>query len=745
MSKRIYLCILSGFMAVLFACAPSYSAAANAETPSAGPSSVSDSSEVAANAPSDSAEVSANAPSDSVEVSADAPADSAEVSATPADPAGGPLHIDAAEISADIAKLLSGNKKIFFLEQMAALKMSNEGGSEVEGTLNALYDSRESLSMKLAGLAVRDGSGRALKIIKGRILGTKLYELYGLDSFASYALNHPEFPEGADGTAAVSAAAAERLKDSLLELKSFIELENSRVVNSNSFIAELDNFMTSLKNDESAAGASDGGGPGQEGGFSNEESKVLFSVMEVSPGANSTDAPIASPITVKFDSGKFTGSKDKIAVNVRTASVCQKYSKSASGDTGAIKFKWDAAFSLLTITAAAHLQRNALYNALLVFDHKIPAPAKLTAGDSAPRKGFFRDRSVNAGLFKTVDVDLSENIVKYRFDWNFTTQAYESTSSEAALSSAETSATEETEIAGNSTAEVELKDRRGTEETEIGDKAAGGSKNGTAENGVSKKDSIMGELFEQPKNMPMLVNRSPEGVSIMSASEIFVIFSCDIDPKSISNDTMQLFGETSKSDFEKLQYKLKLDGRRLTLIPKSPLSASKNYKVTVTSVRTAKKLDMPINETFYFKTACAVMGAKLSRGKKDKKEETLEITISEDLADLNINFFEVEKKKEKPVEFDRCGKIFVEPRKPARPAIASMALGADKTAAPPHGAGLKAAGKKQAAQNNIIKPQGPVTILLKPKSPLVTGREYKIDVFSTGGVIENGIIKFTAK
>lgn len=736
MSKRIYLCFLLGFIAVLCAYTPSYSAAANdsgeVETPSACLPSASDSDEVAANAPSDSDEVAANSPSDS-----------SEVSSTPANPAGGPLNIDASEIAADITKLLSGNKKIFFLEQMAALKMSNEGGSEVEGTLNALYDSRESLSMKLAGLAVSDGSGRALKIIKGRILGTKLYELYGLDSFASYALNHPQFPEGSDGTGAVSAAAAERLKDSLLELKSFIELENSRVVNSNSFISELDNFMASLKDGESSGGASEGGGPGQEGGLSNAESKILFSVQEVSPGANSTDAPIASPITVKFDAGKFAGFKDKIAVNVRTVNVCQKYSKPVSGDTGAIKFKWDAAFSLLTITAAAHLQRNALYNVLLVFDHKIPASAKRSAGEDAPRKGFFRDRSVNAGLFKTVDVDLSEKIVKYRFDWNFATQAYESTSSEAALSSAEPSATEETELGDKSTAEVDLKDKRGTEENEIGDKAAAG-KNGTAENAVNKKDSIMGELFEQPKNMPMLVNRSPEGVSIMSASEIFVIFSCDIDPKSINNDTMQLFCETTKSEFEKLQYKLKLDGRRLTLIPKNPLSASKNYKVTVTSVRTAKKLDMPINETFHFKTACAVMGAKLSRDKKAKKEETLEVTISEDLADLNINFFEVDKKKEKPVEFDRCGKIFVEPAKPAKPAIASMALGSEKVPSP-QGDSQKPSGKKQAVQNKIIKPQGPVTILLKPKSPLVKGREYKIDVFSTGGVIENGIIKFTAK
>jgi hypothetical protein len=736
MTQRIYLCFLLGFIAVLCAYTPSFSAAASdsgeIETFPAGPSYASDSAEVAANSPSGSDEVSANAPSDS-----------SEVSSAPASPAGGPIHIDAAEISADITKLLSGNKKIFFLEQMAALKMSNEGGSEVEGTLNSLYDSRESLSMKLAGLAVRDGSGRALKIIKGRILGTKLYELYGLDSFTSYALNHPEFPEGSDGTAAVSAASAERLKDSLLELKSFIELENSRVVNSNSFISELDNYMASLKDGDSSAGASDGGGPGHDGGFSGAESKVLFSVQEVSPGANSTDASIDSPITVKFDAGKFAGTKDKIAVNVRTVNVGQKYSKPASGDTGAIKFKWDAAFSLLTITAAAHLQRNSLYNVLLVFDHKIPARSKLTAGEDAPRKGFFRDRSVNAGLFKTVDVDPVEMTVKYSFEWNFTTQAYESTSSEAALSSAETSATEETEIAGNSTAEVELKDRRGTEENEIGDKAADG-KNGTAENAVNKKGSIMGELFEQPKNMPMLVNRSPEGISIMSASEIFVIFSCDIDPKSINNDTMQLFCETSKSEFEKLQYKLKLDGRRLTLIPKTPLSASKNYKVTVNSVRTAKKLDMPINETFHFKTACAVMGAKLSRGKKDKKEETLEITISEDLADLNINFFEIEKKKEKPVEFDNCGKIFIEPAKPAKPAIVSLALGAAKVAAP-HGDVQKSPGTKQAVQNKLIKPQGPVTIMLKPKTPLVKGREYKIDVFSTGGVIENGIIKFTAQ
>ena len=82
--------------------------------------------------------------------------------------------------------------------------------------------------------------------------------------------------------------------------------------------------------------------------------------------------------------------------------------------------------------------------------------------------------------------------------------------------------------------------------------------------------------------------------------------------------------------------------------------------------------------------------------------------------------------------------------KPAKPAIASMALGSEKVPAP-QGDSQKPSGKKQAVQNKIIKPQGPVTILLKPKTPLVKGREYKIDVFSTGGVIENGIIKFTAK
>jgi hypothetical protein len=653
------------------------------------------------------------------------------------------VQINPAEIKSDIKKLLAGNKKIFFLEQMAALKMSDDNG--VESLLNSLYDERESLCIKLAGACRGGDAQNAVKIIKGHILNTKLYELYGLDSLTSYALNYPG-SNAQQGETAAAEIAADKINDSLLELASYIKLENTRLANSNFFLDDLNKYMAAPDFDTQSGTVSSGGGA-SDGGFSKEESKVLFVPEELSPGANSTEAPINSPIAIKFNAGRLNSPAYKTALNVNSVMLSRKYSRASRG-AGSISFKWDAAASSLIITPSANLERNMHYNACISFDHKIAAPpAKQPSHQLSPQKGFFRSRSVNGGLFKTVDINLSDKTVSYKLEWNFQTIAYQSTSSEALLSSSDSSATNENEIIDNSTAEVELKDRRDTDEAEIGDKSDNKIKNGTAESALNKKGMMTGELFEQPKNMPMIINRAPEGVSIMSGSEIFIVFSCDIDPASINNNTMQLFGETAKSEFEKLGYKLKLNGRRLTLIPQNPLSASKNYKVLVTSVRTAKKLSMPINETFYFKTGCAVLSAKLAHDGKVKKDETFEITLSEDLADLNINFFEIENKKEKPIEFDKCGKVFPQPSKPAKPSLSSITLGAARTlnaaqAAAGHNANNKTA---DASKKIIVKEDGPVTIFIKPRSPLVKGRDYKIDVFSRYGVIENGIIKFSAK
>ena len=652
------------------------------------------------------------------------------------------LQFNAAEIKSDIKKLLAGNKKIFFLEQMAALKMSDENG--VESLLNSLYNERESLCMKLAGACHSNGAQNAVKIIKSHILNTKLYELYGLDSLTCYALNYPESSVLQSDTAEAEIA-SDKINDSLLELASYIKLENTRLTNSNFFLDDLNKYM-SAPDFNVQSGSASFSGP-SDGGFSKEESKVLFATEELSPGANATQAPINSPIVIKFNAERLNMPASKTAVNVNSVTLNRKYSR-APRSAGSISFKWDPAASSLIIMPSSQLERNMHYNVCVSFDHKIaPPPAKPHYNQTSAQKGFFRSRSVNAGLFKTVDINLSDKIVSYKLEWNFQTLAYQSTSSEALLSSSQAPATDENEITDNSTAEVELKDRRDTNEAEIGDKSDIETKNSTAETSLDKKNMMTGELFEQPKNMPMVINRSPEGVSIMTGSEIFVVFSCDIDPASINDNTMQLFGETIKSEFEKLSYKLKLSGRRLTLIPQKPLSASKNYKVLVTSIRTAKKLSMPINETFYFKTGCAVLSAKLAHDGKVKKDETFEITLSEDLADLNINFFELDNKKEKPIEFDNCGKVFLRPLKPAKPSLNSIKLGTAEalnsaSIGTQHNANNKTA---SASKKIIVKENGPVTIFIKPRSPLVKGRSYKIDVFSQYGVIENGIIKFSAK
>lgn len=756
MSKKIYFISLPLlFFVLLFSAMPAFAQDSDH-------SAAQDSSEAAlAGQPSDSAEISTGAPAppaDSDGVSAgNSGSDSSEVAAAAPKPQEDTSPVSEQEMLKDLKKLFAGNRKIYFLEQMAALKLSNGEGSEVEPVLNSLYSVREGLAMKLAGLAVRDSSGKALKMIKGQILNNRLYELYGLDSLPRYALGHPQAPDGADGTSSVSASGSDRLRDAMLEIRSYIELENSRLTNSSAFISEIDSFMASLKPESPASGgdASEGGPAGHDGGFSQAGSKVLFAVQDVSPGANSSDAPIDAPVTVKFDAGRLAGLKGRTVVDVKKVALGQKYSKPSAGDTGNVKFKWDPAGILLTITAGAHLERNALYNVLLEMEHKISSAPPAGAGEGAevPRRGFFRDRSVNGGLFKTVDVDFAAGKVSYRFDWNFKTLAYTSTSSEAALSPAETPATEENEIAGATTAEVEMKDGRDTGENEIGDKAPVDTKNGTAENSVNKKEASMaGEFFEQPKDMPMIVGRSPEGVSIMSDSGIFVIFSCDVDPKSITNDTMQLYRE-SPAGFERLEYKLKLDGRRLTLTPKAPLASSKNHRVVVTTIRTASKLVMPINETFYFRTACAVLGAKFSRdggqkasSKAKTKEETIEITLSENPEGVSFNFFEISGKKEVPVECDRVGTVAVQPAMPSAPPIGAMTLGGGgPAAAPGTEKAPPSAPAKSAVAGKSVRHEGPVTFLLKPRSPLVKGRDYKIDAFAPGGVIENGIIRFTAK
>ncbi|HOD39328.1 MAG TPA: hypothetical protein PKL57_02115 [Candidatus Wallbacteria bacterium] len=657
--------------------------------------------------------------------SVSASADSSEVSSA----AGSQLPGETA-VTKDIVTLLSNNKTIFFLEQMAALKMSNDN-TEVEKVLNSLYNEREAVSARLAAACAGDGSNKTIKIIKRHVLNTRLYELYGMDSFILYALNLPAVQNGEGNTDSVEIS-GNFLKDSLLELKSYIKLENSRLENSPGFISDLDGYMSSFDIKKIASVSTSNC---QDGGFSKEESNVLLSPDKISPGANSTDAPISGPITIKFNAAKINGAA-LAEVDVKSIKVNQKYSKSNPRDAGAIKFTWAAAEALLTIVCSSPLERNALYGVSVALDHKIIPPAK-KEGPAVSEKGFFRSRSVNSGLFKTVDINLTDRLVSYRLDWNFRTLAYESTSSETALSSEAPPATDETELGDKSTAETELKDKRDTEEAEVGDKAANSNKTGTSESSLNKKDLMTGELFDQPKNMPALVERYPEGVSIRPGSEIYIVFSCDIDPKSVNNDTMQLFCESGeRSVFERLPYKLSLEGRKLTLTPQKPLYASKNYKIAVTKIRTAKKLDMPINETFFFKTACAVMSAKLACDGKVKKDETFEVTISEDVADLGINFFEIEKKKEKPLEFDICGKVFRQPE--ARRTIDVMALGANVKS-------KSAQVKEKAAKEKIIKPQGPLTVLIKPKKPLIKGREYKIDVFSPGGIIENGIIKFTAR
>ncbi len=659
------------------------------------------------------------------------------------------------EINAELKKLFDNNKKIFFLEHMAAIKLSDEN-TRVEGTLNSLYSEREKACIKLAGLCRGRNAEKNMKLIKSKILNTKLYELYGLDSFVCHVLYSDDFAadkknETANNEAAATAeteiASEKYVKDSILELKSYIELENSRLENPGFYLKELDKYMSSL-NLSSEINPENNISSSSDGGYNGKEDILLFIAKEVSPGANCIDAPIDAKISIKFNIEKIKSKFFKNELKITKASFGRKYSRAAGGAIeNKVQFKWDDASSSLIFTPGSRLERGEVYNASVSFEHKIQSErqADFIAADRG--RGFYRSRSVNSGLFQTIDINVIDKKAGYKYDWNFQTITYQSTSSEAELlsSAAGEKNTAETSIESKSTGEVDIKDNRGTNENSVDKKKGNESKSGTNENALNKKNMMTGEFFERPDNLPMVVSRYPEGVSVMSGSEIFVIFSCDVDAKFINNNTMQLYAETLKSEFVRLKYKLKLVGRKLVLIPEKPLAPSTNHKIILTSIRTVNKLVMPLDETYHFKTACAVIKTDFSKNLKDKKNDTLEITISESLSNIGINFFEIDNKKEKPVEFDECGKKPVPEPALSKPAIKSIALGAPAASLSKEQKNIKTINHNDIKIKTNASEKGPVIIMIRPRTALVKGRDYKIDVFSADGIIENGIIKFSVK
>ncbi|HNY13108.1 MAG TPA: hypothetical protein PKK26_16085, partial [Candidatus Wallbacteria bacterium] len=447
-------------------------------------------------------------------------------------------------VRAKILEIAELNKKIFFSEQMIGLKMSNEA-QDVEGTLNSLYKKREALCDDVKKTCSSGDPAKEIRAIKSEILNVKLYDAAGFDSLVEKLKTIKLQPQGSDSN---SVSLGGNAKDSIMELESYVKLESARLEDPITFNDELKKFASKPQENAVDSGASDAGASSGGGIDPQYEAIAVFNPAEMYPAGNERDIAIDSPAEIKFDGDKIKKQDRKIDIVVKSVDVRQKYTvKPGGSDAGKMDVKWNPEKNSLSISHNAPLERGAMYSATVTFEHKIPtvnnpAPngqnggsASSSTGGAASSgsvssavagasSGLVRNKSVNGGIFKTVDIDFSENKIKYKLDWNFETIGY--TVESVALPDG---ATNEAKLK-DGTGEVALKDKRETDEAKL---KKGGSTGETA----LKKAPPAFQLYDDAKSLPAIILRMPEGPDVRRKSEIFVVFSTDMSPASVKHDT----------------------------------------------------------------------------------------------------------------------------------------------------------------------------------------------------------------
>ncbi len=650
----------------------------------------------------------------------------------------------------EIAEL---NKKIFFSEQMIGLKMS--AAKDAESSLNSLYKKREALCEEVKKTCSAGDTAKELGAVKSEILNSKLYGAAGFDSLVEKLKTIKPQSHGSDSASVSLGAGA---KDSIMELDSYIKLESSRLENPITFSDELVKFASKPQDAEAGPGSADAAGQSPDGGIDPQyEELALFNPTEMYPAGNDRDISINAPAEIKFDGGRIKKQGGKIDLVVRSANVRQKYNAKPGGsDTGKIDAKWDPARNSLSISHNAPLERGAMYSATVVFEHDMPpganekpqnGPTGGSAAASSPgssgsasgsaaasaASGSVRNKSVNGGIFKTVDMDFSENKVRYKLDWNFETIGYTSVQS-GALPDGSTNETKLTDGTG----EVSLKDKRETDEAKL-------QKNGsTGETGLKKVAPAFQE-YDDARSLPAIILRMPEGSDVRRKSEVFVVFSTDMNPASVKSDTMLLFTERRKGEFIPVTGEIEMVGRKLYFRPYEELVFGRNYKVCVNNIKSASGINFPLAETYFFKTAPGVTSVKLPHDGNISLGDTFEVTISEDVGDVKIKFVKCDNTREAELEFDICARLVAE--EPAgRGGIKNMALDSTGSALKPIlNKAREAAADIQSAIAVKSSPDKKMCVTFKPRKPLSKNQAYKIDVYSETRFIDEGIIKFKAK
>lgn len=712
----------------------------------------------------DSAEVSSTAPTPS------APAPNSQTSPqAPAPGTGSPTS--AGEVKKNIEKITSMSRDIFLLEKLAETKNDGAERERIEQTLNNLYSAREALSAKLASDCASDTTHKSLRELRAKVFNLKLFEAAGFDSTVSRLLADGSLDS--QSTVSVSMNA----KESAQELKSFIKLEESRLQVPVSYEEEVDKNLSSYdpaKMGELTAEAALAGAAPEDGGTI--EKNAPLSAAELTPEAGAEDASIDKPVKIAFDAEKIRKSGKKLDVKIKRADIVQKFApKAAPGSVGKIDVRWDPAENSLVVTHSSPLERQAIYGVNVEFSHGIesappataetqvaqappagssevqtaPAPAaQQPSGAAAAYAGpkFARSLSVSGGMTKKVDVNLADNVVDYTFNWNFGTKSYPAPPAPADGGASQTA---ETGLGGGEggSGEVSVTDRRDTDEGSL--RQAGGS---TGENSV-KKELPASPGFESPMAVPTIVLRNPEGPAVRRNTEIFVVFSCDIDPSSIKPGTMTLSIERGRGLFEPVTGEAFLSARKLTFTPFEQLVPGKNYSVRIASVRSATGVNMPVDETYFFRTAPAVIATRLPHDGSVSLAETFEITLSQNIDDVKIRFNLCDGTRESELDFELCERLYKNPAAPS--GISKLALSTGGPSIAPFAARTPqgqpvAADVTGRSRSNVKDPAAdpgdvPVVIQFRPKKPLEKGKFYKLDVYSGTEYIDDGIIRFKAR
>lgn len=678
------------------------------------------------------------------------------------------------DIKNDIKALAEMNRKIFMLEQVVALKISNATGN-VETQLNQLYSKRESLSAQITDSIKNDPTDNSIKALKTGILNLKLYEAAGFDSLITRIISVQNINTPNTGS---QTPAGFNQNDALLELKSYIQLETSRLNNPVSYENDVVNFVSTYKDNEVNAASDNTAVNTPSSNTASEidpklEKLASLSPTEITPEPNATGEAIDKPIIIKFSPEKIKSAGKQLDVTVNSINIHPKYSKDNAGtsqySSKTVDFKWNAETCQLTITPPLTLERKSIYNVAITFNHKInssandPTPTAsgtaensiagsnvqgASSTQSAPASiQFARSQKVQDGVFKKVDINLVENKIDYKLEWNFETLGYKSVSS----NELDKDKTAETEI--NDSAEVNFKDKRDTGEAALKNKTV----KSTADISLNKKILSFSE-FEKQLNTPMIIMRNPEGPYCRRNSSIFVVFSTDIDEKSIKGNTMTLYHEKNKGNFEQISGNASLSGRKLEFKADSPLEFGKNYKVAVNEVKTKSGLIFNANETYFFRTAPGIIEQDLPIDGKKQLNDTFSVTLSEEVKDLKIKIFKVEK-TETELDFKLDSRLSQTPGISPTSGIQKIALNSDSNALNPLIGPLKSneikttvkTDKKKSAESenkeklNETNKKIPVTIYFKPQKAFISGQKYKIDIYSETELIDNGIIKFTAK